>query len=397
MSFAIPPQALGGAQTISLQPPGNQQTVAFIELNNLCPFALQIGLPSDTRYLMPGVSATYGYPASNTPLEITALGNANQQGQFSGVWLYNGDPMPMNVTSSGVSTPASTIVIPPSSSPSPATPPPIIIGGVLANFYASQNIAPNTSIFGTVTTPNEMVTDWMILSRGGVGAGGGTIPLTVGYPTNADAAVQDVITITSSITGTQLFQNTINQQLYFSPGYNNNNGGQAGLFAVLPFIPNANIELQTLWNTSLTDDLPMTNTALLLVNKPYAYLSSLPSFGFTAINVAFAAGQAVPMVLGSNMHPYDWITVNVNNPNNTPNLTVEIYLGAPGYGLSTLLLPSTILGVGQNFFNVRMATGGLTSSMAVPQIIVAITSSVAQSVFVWGYAYPDLSKPLLLV
>ena len=112
MSFAIPPQALGGAQTISLQPPGNQQTVAFIELNNLCPFALQIGLPSDTRYLMPGVSATYGYPASNTPLVITALGGSNQQGQFSGVWLYNDDPMPMNVTSSGVTTPASTIVIP---------------------------------------------------------------------------------------------------------------------------------------------------------------------------------------------------------------------------------------------------------------------------------------------
>ena len=112
MSVAISPQAITGTQTISLQPPGNQQTVAFIELNNLCPFALEIGLPSDTRYLMPGVSATYGYPASNTPLVITALGGSNQQGQFSGVWLYNDDPMPMNVTSSGVTTPASTIVIP---------------------------------------------------------------------------------------------------------------------------------------------------------------------------------------------------------------------------------------------------------------------------------------------
>ena len=112
MSQAIPPQALGGTQTISLPPPGNQQTVAFIELNNLCPFALEIGLPSDTRYLMPGVSATYGYPASNIPLVITALGSETQVGQFSGVWLYNGDPMPMNVTSSGVTTPASTIVIP---------------------------------------------------------------------------------------------------------------------------------------------------------------------------------------------------------------------------------------------------------------------------------------------
>ena len=393
MSVAIPPQALGGAQTISLQPPGNQQTVAFIELNNLCPFALQIGLPSDTRYLMPGVSATYGYAGTNTPLVITALGADNQQGQFSGVWLYNGDPMPMNVTSSGVTTSSNTIVIPPSSSPSPALPPPIVVGGSFANFYASQNIAPNTTVSGSVRTPNEMVTDWMIVSRNVVG-GGGTIPLTAGYPTNADATVQEVITVSSSITGVQLSKNTINTQLFFAPGYFNNNGGQAGLFAVLPFIPNANIELQTLWNTSLTDDLPLTNTALLLVNKPYAYLSSLPSFEISAIDVAFAAGQAVPMVLGSNMYPYDWITVNVNNPNNTSNLTVEI-LNTTGYGLGTLL-PSTTLGDGQNFFNLRTADGGLTNYMASPQIIVQVTSSVAQSVFVSGYAYPDLSKPLLL-
>ena len=273
--------------------------------------------------------------------------------------------------------------------------PPPAVGSSVGNFYAVQNIAPGDTAEGTLTTPNISGIDWMIISRGVVG-GGGTIPLTAGYPTNADATVEEVITVSSSITGTQLFQNTIHQQLYFAPGYFNNYGGQAGLFAVLPFIPNANIELQTLWNTSLTDDLPLTNTALLLVNKPYAYLSSLPSFAISAINVAFAAGQAVPMVLGSNMYPYDWITVNVNNPNNTSNLTVEIYLSSTGYGLGTLLLPSTTLGDGQNFFNLRTADGGLTSYIASPQIIVQVTSSVAQSVFVKGYAYPDLSKPLLL-
>ena len=271
--------------------------------------------------------------------------------------------------------------------------PPPAVGSSVGNFYAVQNIAPGDTAEGTLTTPNISGIDWMIISREGVG-GSGTIPLTVGYPTNADATVQDVITITSSITGTQLFQNTINQQLFFGPGVFNN-GGQPGLFAVLPFIPNANIELQTSWITTLTDDLPMINTALLLVNKPYAYLSSLPSFEISAINVAFAAGQAVPMVLGSNMYPYDWITVNVNNPNNTSDLTVEIYLSTTGYGLGTLLLPSTTLGDGQNFFNLRTADAGLTSYIAFTQIIVQVTSSVAQSVFVAGYAYPDLSKPLL--
>ena len=142
MSFAIPPQALGGAQTISLQPPGNQQVVAFIELNNLCPFALEVGLPSDTRYLMPGVSATYGYSGTNTPLVITALGGSNQQGQFSGVWLYNGDPMPMNVTSSGVTTPASTIVIPQAQTQQAALPP----------SYFSTNINTGEAPYAEETT-----------------------------------------------------------------------------------------------------------------------------------------------------------------------------------------------------------------------------------------------------
>lgn len=397
MSQAIPPQALGGTQTISLQPPGNQQTVAFIELNNLCPFALQIGLPSDTRYLMPGVSATYGYPASNTPLVITALGGSNQQGQFSGVWLYNGDPVPMNVTSSGVSTPASTIVIPPSTSSSPALPPPIVVGGTFANFYASQNIAPNASISGTITTPNEMVTDWMILYREGVGAYG-SIPLTPGYPTNADAAVQDSISITSTITGDSLVLGpTINQQLYFIPGFNNNNGGQAGLFVVLPFIPNANITLKTTWNTTLTDDLPMIATALLLINKPYAYLSNSPSFAQPATGYTFSANETMYMVYGSNMYPYDWITVNVDNTNNSSDLSVAIYTSNTGYGLGTELMPSTTLENGNNYFSVRMADSGLTGYIATPQIIVAVTSSVAQSVFLSCYAYPDLSKPLMFV
>ena len=396
MSVAIPPQALGGTQTISLQPPGNQQTVAFIELNNLCPFALQIGLPSDTRYLMPGVSATYGYPASNTPLVITALGGSNQQGQFSGVWLYNGDPVPMNVTSSGVSTPASTIVIPPSASSSPALPPPIVIGGNFANFYASQNIAPNASISGTITTPNEMVTDWMIISRGGAGSYG-TIPLTTGYPGNANAAVQDSISITSVITGNNLgLDKTINQQLYFIPGFNNNNGGQAGLFTMLPFIPNANITLKTTWNTTLTDDLPMSATALLLINKPYAYLPSLPSFAQPVTDYIFSANETMYMVYGSNMYPYDWITVNVDNINNSSDLSVAIYTSNTGYGLGTELMPSTTLENGNNYFSVRMADSGLTNYIATPQIIVAVTSSVVQSVFLSCYAYPDLSKPLML-
>ena len=272
--------------------------------------------------------------------------------------------------------------------------PPPAVGSSVGNFYDSQSISPGDTVEGTLTTPNVPGIDWMILLRGGVG-GGGTIPLTAGYPTNADATVQDVITVSSSITGVQLSQNTINTKLFFAPGFYNNNGGQAGLFTVLPFTPNANIELQTLWNTSLTDDLPLTNTALLLVNKPYAYLSSLPSFGISAISVAFAAGQVVPMVLGSNMYPYDWITVSVNNPNNTSNLTVEIYSSSDGYGLGSLLLPSTTLENGNNYFSVRMADSGLINYIATPQIIVAVTSSVAQSVFVTGYAYPDLSKPLL--
>ena len=273
--------------------------------------------------------------------------------------------------------------------------PPPAVGSSVGNFYAATSIAPNTIAEGTLTTPNISGIDWMILSREGVGVTG-TIPLTAGYPSNANAAVQDSISVTSSITGTQLFQNTINQQLYFAPGYNNNNGGQAGLFAVLPFIPNANITLKTTWDTKLTDDLPMTTTALLLVNKPYAYLSSLPSFGITAISESFTAGETLYMVCGSIIYPYDWLTVNVNNPNNTSDLTVEIYASNGGYGLGGLLMPSTALGDGNNYFSVRMADGGLTNYIANPQIIVAVTSSVAQSIVVSGISYPDLSKPLLL-
>ena len=275
-----------------------------------------------------------------------------------------------------------------------STPPPAV-GSSVGNFYAPQSIAPNTIAEGTLTTPNISGIDWMIVSRVGVG-GNGTIPLTAGYPTNADATVQDVITVTPAISGVDLgLHKTINQQLFYAPGNFNNNGGQAGLFAVLPFTPNANIELQTLWNTSLTDDLPMTTTALLLINKPYAYLSSLPSFGLTAISESFTAGETMYMVYGSNMYPYDWITVEINNPNNTSDLTVEIYSSSGGYGLGAELVSSTTLGDGANFFNIRMSDGGLTNYIANPQIIVAVTSSVAQSVAVSGYAYPDLSKPLL--
>ena len=277
-----------------------------------------------------------------------------------------------------------------------STPPPAI-GSSVGNFYAVQNIAPGDTAEGTLTTPNISGIDWMIISRGGVG-GSGTIPLTAGYPGNADAAVQDSISVTSIISGVDLgLDKTINQQLYFAPGVFNNNGGQAGLFTVLPFIPNANITLKTTWNTSLTDDLPMDTTALLLVNKPYAYLSSLPSFGITVISESFTAGETLYMVCGSIIYPYDWITVNVNNPNNTSNLTVEIYASSVGYGLGGLLMPSTALGDGNNYFSVRMADGGLTNYIANPQIIVQVTSSVAQSVYITGFAYPDLSKPLLLL
>ena len=236
----------------------------------------------------------------------------------------------------------------------------------------------------------------MILSREVVGVYG-TIPLTAGYPTNANAEVQDSISITSTITGDSLgLGPTINQQLFYAPGEYGNNGGQPGLFAVFPFIPNADITLKTTWNTSLTDDLPMFSTALLLVNKIYAYIPVLPSFPITAINESFTAGETVYMVYGSNIYPYDWITVNVNNQTNSSDLTVAIYAGQPnGYGLGDLLVPSTALENGNNSFSVRMADAGLTGYIATPQIIAAVTSSVAQSVVVSGYAYPDLSKPLL--
>ena len=226
------------------------------------------------------------------------------------------------------------------------------------------------------------------------------MPITAGYPTNADTAVQDSISITSTITGDSLgLGPTINQQLYFAPGYGN--GSQAGLFVVLPFIPNANITLQTAWNTTLTADLPMETTALLLVNKPYAYIPKIPSFRNTAISESFTAGETIYMLCGSSIYPYDWTTVNIDNSSNISDLTVEIYTGnttngASGYGLGTLLMPSATLGDGQNFFNVRMAEAALTNYVATPQIIVAVTSSVAQSVNLTGYAYPDLSKPLLL-
>ena len=261
--------------------------------------------------------------------------------------------------------------------------------------FPATTLLPGYESDSTISIPPMSGPRWMVLVRGGVG-GGGTIPLTPGYPGNADAAVQDQIDIVSSSTGKGLGQVVINQQLYFAPGYNNNNGGQAGLFAVFPFISNCEITLKTTWNTTLTNDLPVQSSTLFLVEDIYPYIPVLPSFGVTAISESFTAGETMYMVYGSNMYPYDWITVNVNNPNNTSNLTVEIYLSSYGYGLGTLLLPSTTLGDGQNFFNLRTADGGLTSSIATPQIIVAITSSVAQSVFVTGYAYPDLSKPLLL-
>ena len=104
------------------------------------------------------------------------------------------------------------------------------------------------------------------------------------------------------------------------------------------------------------------------------------------------------MTYGSNIYPYDWITVNVNNQTNSSDLTVAIYAGQQnGYGLGQLLMPSTTLENGNNYFSVRMADSGLTSYIAAPQIIAAVTSSVAQSIVVSGISYPDLSKPLLLL
>lgn len=276
--------------------------------------------------------------------------------------------------------------------------PPPAVGSSVGNFYDSQSISPGDTVEGTLTTPNISGIDWMILSRA---TSNSSMPITAGYPTNADAAVQDSISITSTITGDSLgLGPTINQQLYFSPGYNN--GSQAGLFCVLPFIPNANITLTTTWNTTLTDDLPMGTTALLLVNKPYAYIPKIPSFRNTAISESFSAGETIYILCGSSMYPYDWTTVNIDNSSNISDLTVEIYTGnttngASGYGLGTLLMPSATLGDGQNFFNVRMAEAGLTNYVATPQIIIAVTSSVAQSVSLTAFAYPDLSKPLLLV
>ena len=303
-------------------------------------------------------------------------------------------PTEIESVASGVTVPVS--IESPTTLSVEIAPPSVVVGGAFASFYPSQNIAPNTSVSGTITTPSEMVTDWMVLVRGGVGASG-TIPLTPGYPTNADAAVQDNINIVSASTGQGLGSATINQQLYYAPGEFGNNGGQAGLFYVLPFIPNANITLKTTWNTTLTDDLPMESTSLFLVNKIYPYIPVLPSFGVTAISESFTAGETIYMVYGSNMYPYDWITVEINNPNNTSDLTVEIYSSSGGYGLGAELVPSTTLENGANFFSVHMSDGGLTNYIANPQIIVAITSSVAQNVVVTGFAYPDLSKPLLYI
>ena len=303
-------------------------------------------------------------------------------------------PTEIESVASGVTVPVS--IESPTTLSVEIAPPSVVVGGAFASFYPSQNIAPNTSVSGTITTPSEMVTDWMVLVRGGVGASG-TIPLTPGYPTNANAAVQDNINIVSASTGQGLGSATINQQLYFIPGFNNNNGGQAGLFYVLPFIPNANITLKTTWNTTLTDDLPMESTSLFLVNKIYPYIPVLPSFAQPVTDYTFSANETMYMVYGSNMYPYDWITVNVDNINNSSDLSVAIYTSNTGYGLGTELMPSTTLENGNNYFSVRMADSGLTSYIATPQIIVAVTSSVAQSVILSCYAYPDLSKPLLYI